>query len=63
MYLVLYNTLDSDAALAYLPTATVTIAVVDMIMSLVQISRRRPAFDGKRRDCLDVYAPPSMSCK
>ena len=34
-YLVLYNTLDSDVALAYLPTATVTIAVVDMIMSLV----------------------------
>ena len=34
-YLVLYNTLDSDVALAYLPPATVTIAVVDMIMSLV----------------------------
>ena len=35
MYLVLYNTLDSNVALAYLPTATVLIAVVDMIMSLV----------------------------
>ena len=34
-YLVLYNTLDSDVALAYLPTATVTIAVVEIIMSLV----------------------------
>ena len=32
-YLILYNTLDSDVALAYLPT--VTIVVVDMIMSLV----------------------------
>ena len=33
--LVLYNSLDSDLALAYLPTATVMISVVDMIMSLV----------------------------
>ena len=33
--LVLYNTLDPDVALAYLPTATVMIAVVDMIISLV----------------------------
>ena len=33
--LVLYNTLDPDVALAYLPTATVTISVVGMIMSLV----------------------------
>ena len=34
-YFVLYNTLESDVALAYLPMATVTIAVVEMIMSLV----------------------------
>ena len=33
--LVLYNTIESDVALAYLTTATVTIVVVDMIMSLV----------------------------
>ena len=33
--LVLYNTIESDVALAYLPTATVTIVVEDMIMSLV----------------------------
>ena len=33
--LFLNNTIDSDVALAYLTTATVTIAVVDMIMSLV----------------------------
>ena len=33
--LLFYNTLDPDVALAYLPTATVTIAVVDMIMSLI----------------------------
>ena len=31
--LVLYNTIESDVALAYLPT--VTIVVVDMIMFLV----------------------------
>ena len=34
-YFVLYNTLESDVALAYLPTATVTITVVEMIMSVV----------------------------
>ena len=33
--LVLYNTIDSDMALAYLPTAMIMIATVDMIMSLV----------------------------
>ena len=38
-YFVLYNTLESDVALAYLPTATVTIAVVEMIMSLVTITK------------------------
>ena len=32
-YFALYNTLESDVALAYLPTATIT--VVAMIMSLV----------------------------
>ena len=40
-YLVLYNTIDSDVALAYLPTATVTSAVVDMIKSLVMITKIR----------------------
>ena len=39
--LILYNTIDSDVTLAYLPTATVTIAVVDMIMSLVTFTKIR----------------------
>ena len=34
-YFVFYNTLESDVALSYLPSATVTIAVVDVVMSLV----------------------------
>ena len=38
-YFALYNTLESDVALAYLPTATVTIAVVEMIMSLVTTTK------------------------
>ena len=38
-YFVLYNTLESDVALAYLPMATVTIAVVEMIMSLVTTTK------------------------
>ena len=35
LYFVIYNTLESDVALAPLPTATVTIVLVGMIMSLV----------------------------
>ena len=38
-YFVLYNTLESDVVLAYLPMATVTIAVVEMIMSLVTTTK------------------------
>ena len=34
-YFVLYKTLESDVALAYLPIAMVTIAVMEMLMSLV----------------------------
>ena len=34
-YFVIYNTLESDVALAPLPTATVTITVVEMMKSLV----------------------------
>ena len=41
MSLVLYNTIDSYVALAYLPTAMVTITVVDMIMSLVTFTNLR----------------------
>ena len=37
--LVLYNTIDSDVGLAYLTTATVTIAVGDMNMSLVTFTK------------------------
>ena len=40
-YLVLYNTIDFDVALASLTTATVTSAVVDMIMSLVIIHENK----------------------
>ena len=39
LYFVLYNTLESNVVLAYLPMATVTIAVVEMIMSLVTITK------------------------
>ena len=39
MTLVLYNTIDSDVGLAYLTTATVTIAVGDMNMSLVTFTK------------------------
>ena len=39
--LVLYKTIDSNVALAYLPTATVTSAVVDMIKSLVTVTKTR----------------------
>ena len=39
--LVLYKTIDSNVALAYLPTATVTRAVVDMIKSLVMFTKIR----------------------
>ena len=39
--LVLYNAIDSDVALAYLPTAMVTTTVVDMIMSLVTFTKIR----------------------
>ena len=39
--IVLYNTIDSDLALATLPTAMVTITVVDMIMSLVTFTKIR----------------------
>ena len=38
-YFALYNTLESDVVLAYLPMATITIAVVEMIMSLVTITK------------------------
>ena len=41
MLLVLYNTIDNDVALAYLTTATVTTAVVDMIMSLVNVHKNK----------------------
>ena len=41
MSLVLNNTIDSDVALAYLPTATVTSTMVDMIMSLVTFTKIR----------------------
>ena len=34
-YFVLYNTLESDVALAHLPMATVTITMVEMMKSLV----------------------------
>ena len=34
-YFVIYNTLESDVALAPLPTATVTVTVVEMMKSLV----------------------------
>ena len=34
-YFALYNTLESNVALAHLPTATVTITVVEMMRSLV----------------------------
>ena len=40
-YLLLYNTIDSDGALAYLTTATVTSAMVDMIMSLVIVHENK----------------------
>ena len=39
--LVLNNTLDPDLALAYLPTNTVTISVVGIIMSLVTITKKK----------------------
>ena len=39
--LVLYKTIDSNVALAYLPTAIVTVAVVDMIKSLVTFTKIR----------------------
>ena len=39
--LVLYKTIDSNVALAYLPTTTVTSAVVDMIKSLVTFTKIR----------------------
>ena len=41
MSIVLHNTIDSNVALASLPTAMVTIAVVDMIMSLVTLTKIR----------------------
>ena len=40
-YFVLYNTLESDVALAYLPMATVTIAVVEMIIPWSSITKIR----------------------
>ena len=39
--LVLYTTIDSDVALAYLPTVMVTSTMVDMIMSLVTFTKIR----------------------
>ena len=39
--LVLYKTIDSNVALAYLPTATVTSTVVDLIKSLVTFTKTR----------------------
>ena len=41
MYNVPYNTIDSNVALAYLTTVTVTIAVVDMIISLVIVHENK----------------------
>ena len=40
-YLVLYNTIDSDVALAYFTTATVTTAVMYLIMSLVIVHENK----------------------
>ena len=39
--ILLYNNIESDVALASLPTAMVTVAVVDMSMSLVTFTKIR----------------------